>query len=650
MTFSYLNKFTTMRKVLLSTFILLFSSALLLAQYQKPAMSDAVNMSAPMNKVYSTGFETIDHASIPPHDGSSVFSRTDTEVFIGQTVYDLQTNAAMQNRIVRNEETGELAGVWTFGSASPAFAERGTGYNSTTNGAWGDLPDARIESVRTGWPSISILEDGSHHILAHSADNDLITNRQVNGEWVESMIPSGVATGSLWPRSVAAGNTVHAIAITAPEAFDGVIYEGVDGHLLYHRSLDGGATWDMVDVILPGIDSSRFINMNLDSYAIDADGDNVAIVLFSDFGDIMIAKSEDNGSTWNSTIIHDFPFDKYVANSLYDTLLLDPQETADGPNGTAVQTSDGTGDVVIDEAGMAHVFYGEMYVQDIDPNDAGTTFFPLWNNVRYWNENHGPDSTRVVAGLIDGADGDGMFTFPAGTDNVGTYGTSLTSFITAGVDEENNVFIAYSALTEDFINTVANPVSQNNRHILTTASVDGGETWVEPIDLIREDVVLEVDILPFMEAVYPSMSRNVGDSRVHLIYQQDFEPGTAVAGVNNGEGDSFGPNFINYIGVTLDEYGITTETEVVEADLFSFALAPNPATDMVKVSYELPTAAKVTMTIMNMMGQVVRVIENGSHSAGEFSAPVRIDDLMSGVYLVSFQANDQIAVQKLVVK
>lgn len=639
-----------MRKVLLSTFSLLLCSVALMAQ--SPTTTNISKISAPMNTVKMTGFEEIARPTVPATNNPFANVRTDQESLIGTTIYDLQTNGAVQNRLVRNADNNELAATWIRGfTEADGYSDRGAGYNLFTNGSFGDDPTERIETVRTGWPSISMIADGSQVVIAHASDATLVVNRNPDGPWVESTIPSNVpaAVGMLWPRGVAGGadgNTIHAIAITTPVANDGALFEGVDGHLLYHRSLDGGETWDMVDVIIPGLDNSKFNSMDADSYAIDADGDNVAIALFSGFGDVMVAKSEDNGSTWTSTVVHDFPFDNYVADTGYDTLALDPQETADGPNGTAIQTSDGTGDVLIDQTGMAHVFYGEMYVQDIDLADGGTTFFPAWFNVRYWNELAGEDSTRVVASVLD-ADGNGTYDL-ADAANIAAYFTSLTSFISAGVDNNNNLVIAYSSLTENLTNENANPNAQNNRHILLSASTDNGETWLDtPVDVVREDIVLEPDLFPAITAVFPSVARNIGDNFIHLIYQQDFEPGLAI----RGDMDPTGTNFISYVAVDVEEVGIIgTNTEVVDANAFSFELAPNPATDAVRVSYELPEDAKVTMTVTNMVGQTIKVIENGNHSAGMFSTQVDLDGLAHGIYLVTFQANDQLAVQKLIVE
>jgi hypothetical protein len=50
-----------------------------------------------------------------------------------------------------------------------------------------------------------------------------------------------------------------------------------------------------------------------------------------------------------------------------------------------------------------------------------------------------------------------------------------------------------------------------------------------------------------------------------------------------------------------------------------------------------------------MMGQTVKVVTSANHIAGQFNQPIMLDGLAKGVYLVQFRANDQIAVQKLVI-
>ncbi|MCK9401658.1 MAG: hypothetical protein M0Q51_16940 [Bacteroidales bacterium] len=51
-----------------------------------------------------------------------------TEDVIGTTIYDLQSNASLQNRIYCYDD-GTNGAVWTLGFSETTFPDRGTGYN-----------------------------------------------------------------------------------------------------------------------------------------------------------------------------------------------------------------------------------------------------------------------------------------------------------------------------------------------------------------------------------------------------------------------------------------------------------------------------------------------------------------------------------------
>ena len=58
-----------------------------------------------------------------------ILSPLPVEHTIGNTLYDLQSNRLLQNRIYRYDD-GSIGGVWTRGMYSPPdFPDRGTGYN-----------------------------------------------------------------------------------------------------------------------------------------------------------------------------------------------------------------------------------------------------------------------------------------------------------------------------------------------------------------------------------------------------------------------------------------------------------------------------------------------------------------------------------------
>ena len=215
-----------------------------------------------------------------------------SETIIGTTTYDLQTNASVQNRIVVHND-GTISAGWTMSQQyNTIFSDRGTGYNFFDGNSWGSLPFSRLESSRGGWPSIISLGNGSECAITHNTDNSYINNTsRLNigfGSWNESIV---TPDHLIWNRSVAGGldgNTLHMIGITASSSFGGVPFNGLDGALVYYRSQDGGLTWDITNMQLPGMDSSMYYAMQGDAYAIAAKDETVVVAYFDDWGDSIL--------------------------------------------------------------------------------------------------------------------------------------------------------------------------------------------------------------------------------------------------------------------------------------------------------------------------------------------------------------------------
>jgi len=143
------------------------------------------------------------------------------------TTYDLQANASIGGqRLYFWLSDNTMAAVATWSQENPGFSDRGTGYNYFDGTQWGDLPLARVESVRTGWPSVQPYVNSGECILAYEFSNGigplvfLKRNTKGTGPWTESYLtnPSG-ETGMMWSRVVTTGPdnmTIHVIALTPP--------------------------------------------------------------------------------------------------------------------------------------------------------------------------------------------------------------------------------------------------------------------------------------------------------------------------------------------------------------------------------------------------------------------------------------------------
>ena len=527
-------------------------------------------LKAKYDKITMSGNEALYHLMVNPNPHASAVANSKagaTETLIGTSTYDLQSNGAVQNRIVVHDD-GTISAGWTMSQEyNTTYSDRGTGYNFFDGTSWGAQPTARLESSRGGWPSIIALGNGGECAITHNTANSLINNTSRTnigtGAWTENTVTPDYL---IWNRSAAGGidgNTIHMIALTEPSGgtWTGLPFNGVSGALLYYRSQDGGITWDITDMQLPGTDSSAQIGMSGDVYAIAAKGQTVAVAYFDDWGDSFIVKSTSNGdsATWTKTTFLDFPVDKYAMD---DGLDLDNDDTLD-----YVYSTDNCGALILGDFGDAHVFYGVMQYRDDDLTDAASSWFPATNGIAYWNESFGPDTTPATVQdtslwysdmmndhwIVQAPDlnGDGIVSGVDSTGGYALYYGSRASMPNAGLDAFGNIWLSFSGYTE-----TADNGTQVFRHLYVTKSEDGGITWKDPVDVTPHD-----DWDGMQESVFGSMNPVV-DDKIRIVYQKDFEPGLAV----RGDEDMVDNNDIIYLEIDTAGLFDGSTTAIIETE------------------------------------------------------------------------------------
>ncbi len=584
---------------------------------------------------------------------------TEEAIPIGSTFYDLQVNTTMCRRLAQHPG-GQLSATWTMSQIQAvSFDDRGTGYNHW-DGGWNGAPLERLETTRTGWPNLGVFDDGNEIIASHvflsetSTLNPHVLTGAANtpaGLW-DSQNLDDFEVGALWMRLATSGNTVHMIGLTTPVANGGVEYNGVDGHLLYFRSQDGGLTWDKTWETIPGLDSTNYIDMPADAYSIDAnDNGTVAFGLWNDWGNTEVYISNDAGDNWTRRIVLDHPLDKYdsaVGYTLDDiTIDLDGPAGGDEPSLTdsmAVRSTDNSGTIIVDPDGKVHAAFGEYYYSDIDFTDDLQTFYTGWSGILYWNSDM-PDNEQVMIGdlILDPNDTtDSIFTLcPEGE---GVYNlTNLTSFPMFSLGTDGIMYVTYAALQDNLCSAIDD---QNIRHISVIHSLDGGATWSEPYDVVNEDTYEEYNdpgYLQSVETVYPSTVREV-DDKLHIIYMQDGRPGQSLS----GDEDPIELNLIYYVGI--DKADIVSGVDVLQPEKIAFNVYPNPAVDQVNIAYTLTDKEEVEVSVMNIMGQEMTSVVKESQAAGSYNFNVNVQNYPAGVYLVQINTGDKISTQKLIVE
>lgn len=573
---------------------------------------------------------------------------------VGSTYYDLQTNASIGRRVLLHSD-GKVSVAWTT-SNDAAYTNRGTGYNhfNLTNWLTVGNPTLRIENTRLGWPSIG-LNGSKEWVMGHDAANGGFIkseNASIGStSWTQgSLVLNENNRRPIWGRMANSGNYFHAIASYADSSNAGEPraprINGVYGPMTYSRSTDGGTTWDKQHILLPGYDSSRVINGGGDQYAIDVRDSIVAIVTGGLLEDVMMWKSTDNGNTFTRIICDSFPYAPYSAKKLMP----------------ATYCSDGSVDVVIDNDGQAHVFWGVGRVLDEDTSDESYSFFPSTSLLGYWNESTAA-SKFIAGGLQFDRDGtDSIELSPgcwnalsgglvpqnlknAGISSVARLGnTSLLHAPSAGVDANGHIYCTFSMPLEQDVD--ANNV--NLRDIYLVYSTDNGQTWANPQDITQWQGY---------EEEFACVAKTVNDY-VHVIFQQDATAGTNLQ--NNSTVDNNHPAGINdiyYAAVPvakIKDGSISTlqnaSVKTFDANQEVFVVSqnyPNPFSNTSEVIIWLDTESEVSVEITNVSGQVISSRTYGSLGAGNHALTLNAEGLDNGIYFYTVKTATHSVTKKM---
>jgi len=449
----------------------------------------------------------------------SLFAQVGTD--IATTWYGLQTNASAGDRIV-NLGDGHLIMSWTHGGQGNGFPNRGSGFAELQNGEWdiftqSDLPvaieTASLGAYRCGWPSIGETSAGrtiimSHHFpSANTIDkNGLVYNFKDEGDtewttaWFHDMENVDFNTDAIWTRMSISGMDVHLI-----NGQWEIPWNGVSGGLQYHRSLDGGDSFESIP--LPDMDISQTGVITGDSYAIHSNGDIVAII--ANELNPMLWKSSDRGATWTTTRIIE------TSNPSYD-----PDNTTHDYD--PIISSDGSMDVLIADDGVVHVFMARSMNIDSDPGDGGWSFYtPTRMGIMYWNDQTAGLALTLGKTVIKDEDGDLFPTYESDRQ----YLVGQSTHPRAGKDADGNIYLVFGQTVDGDLDEEGIPY----RDVFAIKSTDGGASWVGPVNLTDS---------PGSESYYGFIAREV-DENLHMIYQNDeftgepvYNSQTEVAGNN----------------------------------------------------------------------------------------------------------------------
>ncbi len=577
------------------------------------------------------------------------------ETEIIYTTYDLQSYSGLSNRIWAWED-GYVAAVATRSTETShnyTFPDLGTGYNFCNGSEWAPRPTQRIESVRTGWPSIAGWgENGEVVVSSDFTDHRIMVLTRENkgvGPWDEKVQegPEG-GPGIAWPRMTSSGEDnafIHVFALTLPSENGGTPWMGQDGALLYYRSGDGGETWDITDEILDGIGADDYLNIGADDYILTSKDNIVVLVIGSPWRDLAMWKSTDNGDNWEKTVIwqHPYPFFDLQTDLMTDTLWA----------------VDGSADAAIDNDGMVHVVWGLGRVsrlEDAPPDSGYFSYWPFTDGVGYWNETMEapiPDAENPHHTLMDTRLNDmGMLVgWSQDLNNSGVRldfeGSSDPPFHTyrelgvSGMPSiavcDGEIMVAFSSVTETYMTPDG---QQNYKHVWVRYSYSNGNFWSEFYDVAENNIFHLYD-----ECIYPVVTYPVAPHHYsfQFIYQVDNHPGLFL----DGDQDPTTNRIIHarhefYVGI--DEPGGAPH------HLNVMNVYPNPASAEATINLQLGHDVPVWVEVFNLTGQKVQDIPPTRLAAGNQTIRVDVSLLKQGAYFCKITAGAETATRKLIVE
>ncbi len=609
-------------------FLFLFSLPAFLCAQQTTSRSQAAPMPAqPVPGIVSTS---------PSSNSATIAQERATQVEIGTTTFDLESAASPGHRVYE-DANGNIYAGWHYSAEESSFTDRGTGVNMSDGTEWGE-PERVEGALRGGYPTLAVSSEGDQYVSSHINDGQwrLGFHSKLAGEntWTVGSIPDNTPAdlGMVWGKIAIGGDNeevIHAIGVTygLDASNEPIPYEGMVQHPLYFRSSDKGITWEIQDMILPGIDTSNYLSMGAEEYTIEAKGNTVAIGFFPGWGDAVVLKSTDGGDNWENTTLLDFAIDRYDDSYVYtfEETGLDVDDPLWIGDSLAILSTDGHASIVIDNDDNVHVTVGRMYYT---ADASGNRFyFPGTEGLFYWNEAFGAENMTNIA-LVEDFDMDDSIN----VTDIAAFFRSLTGMQSMGVDADNNIYVTYSALHELYID--AND-EQNFRHVYIIKSTDGGATWTEPYPVINGET-FEEDFLAQVEGVYPQIPANIGET-IHLVYDQDFRAGLA----QTGDMDPVETVSIVYVELEKDDFGaVVVSSNLNTNNDLQAKVSPSLTTGNVFLEYFPTESTTVEYEVINALGAQVLKGNKLEAVSGYLREEIKTADLAQGLYYIRMTAEN----------
>ena len=611
------------------------------SQVRNVSRNDAFNKVATMQ--VTKGMESFENVQIEPN-----MMRSDGE--LDYSTYDWQSNCGAITRTIVWPD-GKVNFAYTMATDN-SYSDRGTGIGTYDSEADEWIPlGGRIENEKTGFGSIARYKENGIVIASHNAatvvlfiveDKDQLTDLQGTVAAINS-IPDNNGIEPTWANVMTSGPNRDIIHVLYTS------YGQTGNPMYYARSIDGGNTWDKLDVVIPFLSDEYFSDWGSNiAYWMETTEDNcLAFVVNNAWSDGMVVYSYDDGETWERKVYYHHPG---INNDMTDHIVLYPRWAsaqwgiggelcvAYEFNGTTGEPGSGSyypgiGGVAFWSENMP--YHGETQPQwgpdptNPMPMQPGQPFIMdtaylyqdiyaswwLWSDATHpmWDEYMGylpaltedqqpePDPYNVMEFNIEDR------------SLHGSYNSGCVAMPVLAMVPDCNGFdmvAVWSAMDEHHMDGAGNFFYK----LFASYSGDGGRTWQPQIQLTT-DFMYELS-----ECVY-TQAAVVGTTLV-VACQMDGYTGTFVQGDDEEPTDNYYQGFTFELNDLFEGVGVPE----VENHNTHMSVYPNPATDQIGIVL----SQNADIVIYNIMGQVVMTAEG--HAGAN---TLNISNLTSGIYFVN---------------
>ena len=575
------------------------------------------------------------------------------------TMYDLQSNHYCSNRMYQLPDGSVAVAATMSHQPNQVASDRGTGYNFYNGSEWQDMPEERVESMRTGWPTIAPYGEQGEILISHAPMRCWTREVAGEGEWEYRGELPGHPEGypydedATWPRVATSGANHNIIHVVADIQYSG---DETYNHLVYLRSEDA-ENWEISygPLTQVGYEANNF---SADDYAIAANGHNVAILYSGCLtNSTWLCKSTDDGLNWTVRRVWEDPYegiDLSDPDLAYTDTLFRPM------SGAVVIDNNGVAHVALNTFEMAHwsdteagyysYFYGRavdgilywndtyegpIESEDGNPHHAARLWWPIPEEPGYVRMH--ADSTKWIGyiPMYEGYEWDNDKFYNESDNYYRFYGASGHPALSC--DPYGNLACAFSS---PCVRRLDDNGTYYYRSIYVSyRNVDNGY-WEQLVDDLNDEEVNFMFL--YSENLFTVSAPNTYTPGEYWFGFMSDD----IIGLYWGDGpnqNNASENIIHAIKVTADPE-LFSAPENYEAKDVVYGIYPNPATDYVVVKSSQDVEANIS--IVNLVGQTVKQFSK-SLKTGENAISI---DLKSGIYFCTISANGYNKTIKFVVK